>query len=64
MITIQRVLVKYGLVDIIKRTHLLRPLRFLFYLARGMRKRRDIPACGKDDSDMSCSLRKVLSLES
>ena len=33
MIAIQRVLVKYGLDDIIKETHLLRPLRFLFYLA-------------------------------
>ncbi len=33
MITIQRVLVKYGLDDVIKETHLLRPLRFLFYLA-------------------------------
>ena len=33
MIAIQRVLVKYGLSDIIKQTHLLRPLRFLFYLA-------------------------------
>ena len=30
--TIQRVLVKYGLVDVIKKTHLFRPLRFLFYL--------------------------------
>ena len=33
MITIQRVLVKYGLDEIIKETHLLRPLRFIFYLA-------------------------------
>ena len=33
MLAIQRVLVKYGLDDIIKETHLLRPLRFLFYLA-------------------------------
>jgi ubiquinone biosynthesis protein len=33
MLTIQRVLVKYSLDDIIKETHLLRPLRFLFYLA-------------------------------
>jgi len=33
MIAIQRVLVKYGLDDIITETHLLRPLRFLFYLA-------------------------------
>ena len=33
MLAIQRVLVKYGLDDIIKETHLLRPMRFLFYLA-------------------------------
>lgn len=33
MLAIQRVLVKYGLEDVIKETHLLRPLRFLFYLA-------------------------------
>ena len=33
MIAIQRVLVKYSLDDMIKQTHLLRPLRFLFYLA-------------------------------
>ena len=32
LIGIQRVLVKYGLDDVIKQTHLLRPLRFLFYL--------------------------------
>ena len=32
IITIQRALVKYGLDDVIKQTHLLRPLRFLFYL--------------------------------
>jgi len=32
IIRIQRVLVKYGLDDIIKETHLLRPLRFFFYL--------------------------------
>ena len=32
MLAIQRVLVKYGLDDIIKETHLLRPLRFIFYL--------------------------------
>jgi len=38
MIAIQRVLVKYGLDDVIKQTHLLRPLRFLFYL---MPRRRD-----------------------
>lgn len=34
MLAIQRVLVKYGLDDIIKQTHLLRPLRFLFYFSR------------------------------
>jgi len=39
MIAIQRVLVKYGLDDIIKQTHLLRPLRFLFYLAPRRRNR-------------------------
>jgi len=33
MIAIQRVLVKFGLDDVIKQTHLFRPLRFLFYLA-------------------------------
>jgi len=33
MLTIQRVLVKYSLDDIIRETHLFRPLRFLFYLA-------------------------------
>lgn len=33
MLAIQRVLVKYGLDDIIKETHLLRPLRFIFYLS-------------------------------
>jgi ubiquinone biosynthesis protein len=38
MIAIQRVLVKYGLDDVIKETHLLRPLRFLLYL---MPRRRD-----------------------
>ncbi len=32
LIGIQRVLVKYGLDDVIKQTHLLRPLRFIFYL--------------------------------
>jgi ubiquinone biosynthesis protein len=32
LIRIQRVLVKYGLDEIISATHLLRPLRFLFYL--------------------------------
>ena len=39
LIAIQRVLVKYGLDDIIKETHLLRPLRFLFYLAPRRRDR-------------------------
>ena len=33
MLAIQRVLVKYDLDEVIKQTHLLRPLRFLFYLA-------------------------------
>ncbi len=33
MLAIQRVLVKYGLDEIIKETHLLRPLRFIFYLS-------------------------------
>ena len=32
MLGIQRVLVRHGLVDIITKTHFLRPLRFLFYL--------------------------------
>jgi len=32
LIGIQRVLVKYGLDDLIKKTHFLRPLRFVFYL--------------------------------
>ncbi len=41
MLTIQRVLVKYGLDEFIKETHLLRPLRFLFYLAP---RRRDSSA--------------------
>jgi ubiquinone biosynthesis protein len=41
LIAIQRVLVKYGLDDIIKETHLLRPLRFLFRLAP---RRRDSSA--------------------
>ena len=41
MISIQRVLVKYGLDDIIKETHLLRPLRFLFY---ALPRRRDTSA--------------------
>ncbi len=39
MLAIQRVLVKYGLDDIIKETHLWRPLRFLFYLAPRRRDR-------------------------
>ena len=39
MLAIQRVLVKYGLDDIIKETHLLRPLRFLFYLVPRRRDR-------------------------
>jgi len=38
---IQRVLVKYGLDDIIKQTHLLRPLRFFFYI---LPRRRDTSA--------------------
>jgi len=42
MLVIQRVLVKYGLDDIIKETHLWRPLRFLFYLAP-RRRSRDAP---------------------
>ena len=41
MISIQRVLVKYGLDDVIKKTHLLRPLRFLFY---ALPRRRDTSA--------------------
>src|SRR5210317_2384577 len=41
MLTIQRVLVKYGLDDIIKKTHFLRPLRFLFYV---LPRRRDTSA--------------------
>lgn len=39
LIGIQRVLVKYGLDDIIKETHLLRPLRFFFYLLPRRRTR-------------------------
>jgi ubiquinone biosynthesis protein len=39
MLAIQRVLVKYSLDDIIKETHLLRPLRFLFYVAPRRRDR-------------------------
>ena len=42
MLAIQRVLVKYGLDDIIKETHLWRPLRFLFYMAP-RRRNRDAP---------------------
>ena len=41
MLAIQRVLVKYGLDDVIKETHLFRPLRFLYYLAP---RRRDSSA--------------------
>ena len=41
VLTIQRVLVKYGLDDIITETHLLRPLRYFFYLAP---RRRDSSA--------------------
>ena len=41
VLKIQRVLVKYGLDDIIKQTHLLRPLRFLFYI---LPRRRDTSA--------------------
>ena len=32
MLAIQRVLVKYGLDEVIRKTHFLRPLRFFFYL--------------------------------
>ena len=39
ILAIQRVLVRYGLDDVIRQTHLLRPLRFLFYLAPRRRKR-------------------------
>jgi len=41
LIGIQRVLVRYGLDDLIKQTHLLRPLRFFFYL---LPRRRDTSA--------------------
>ena len=41
LVSIQRVLVKYGLDDVISATHLLRPMRFLFYLAP---RRRDSSA--------------------
>ncbi|MEM7430634.1 MAG: ubiquinone biosynthesis regulatory protein kinase UbiB [Pseudomonadota bacterium] len=39
LIGIQRVLVKYGLDEFIKQTHLLRPLRFLFFLFPRSRNR-------------------------
>ncbi len=42
LIGIQRVLVKYGLDDVIKEAHLLRPLRFLFILAP-RRRDKDAP---------------------
>ncbi|NNF48947.1 MAG: ubiquinone biosynthesis regulatory protein kinase UbiB [Woeseiaceae bacterium] len=42
VIGIQRVLVKYGLDDVISETHLLRPLRFLFILSP-RRRTRDAP---------------------
>ena len=42
MLAIQRVLVKYGLDEIIKETHLLRPLRFIFYLSP-MRRNKSAP---------------------
>jgi ubiquinone biosynthesis protein len=41
LVRIQRILVKYGLDEIISATHLLRPLRFFFYLAP---RRRDASA--------------------
>ncbi len=41
LISIQRVLVKYGLDEVISATHLLRPMRFFFYLAP---RRRDSSA--------------------
>jgi ubiquinone biosynthesis protein len=41
LIGIQRVLIRYGLDDLIKQTHLLRPLRFVFYL---FPRRRDTSA--------------------
>ncbi len=41
LLGIQRVLVRYGLDDFIKETHLLRPLRFFFYL---LPRRRDTSA--------------------
>jgi ubiquinone biosynthesis protein len=39
LIGIQKVLVRYGLDDVISATHLLRPMRFLFYLAPRRRDR-------------------------
>ena len=42
LIGIQRILVKYGLDDLIKQTHLLRPMRFLFYLFP-RRRNKDAP---------------------
>jgi len=45
MLAIQRVLVQYGLDDIIKETHLWRPLRFLFYVIP--RKRRKTAPVGE-----------------
>ncbi len=41
MLSIQRVLIKYGLDDFVKETHLLRPLRFFFY---ALPRRRDTSA--------------------
>jgi ubiquinone biosynthesis protein len=41
MIHIQRVLMKYGLDEFVKKTHLLRPLRFFFYI---LPRRRDTSA--------------------
>ncbi len=41
VLTIQRILVKYGLDDFIRETHLLRPLRFFFY---ALPRRRDTSA--------------------
>ena len=41
ILSIQRILVKYGLDDFIRETHLLRPLRFFFYL---LPRRRDTSA--------------------
>src|SRR5882724_11588441 len=36
LIAIQRVLLKHGLDDFVRATHLYRPLRFLFYLSPGI----------------------------